>query len=222
LVAVAFFGRAHAEPSSSGARSTTAGALTPCTDVAAPGDYEHDGFYLKGDLGLAFLSELVDAPGSPTGRTRIRGFGESSVISIGGTPLRGLVLGGTIWTARISPSFVQRGKVVSPDDDSVKETLARFGPFVDFYPDPSRGFHTQAAVLLAIQVESDTKGNLSRPAAIGVAAAFGAGYDWFVSKQFSLGFIARLTFGYSSRTVGGSSERSLWETPEVALSYTYQ
>lgn len=203
------------------AATGTGDKTVPCDERIAPGDYEHDGFFLRAEAGVVFFRALVEAPASPTGRTRISGFGESSSISAGGTPFRGLVLGGRVWTTRVSPSFVEHGAHVTPDDDSVKETLARIGPFADWYPDPSRGFHVQLGFELAIQVESDVKGNLIKPGNYGPAASVGLGYEWFVSKQFSLGFVARMAFGYGTRSLDGADEHTLWEAPELALVYTY-
>jgi len=209
---------ARAEPI---ATTSTDDKAVPCDERLAPGDYEHDGFFLRAEAGVVFFRALVDAPSSPAGRTRIAGFGESGSISAGGTPLRGLVVGGRVWTTRISPSFVEHGVHVTPDDDSVKETLARIGPFADWYPDPGRGFHVQLGLELAIQVESDVKGNLIKPGNYGPAASVGLGYEWFVSKQFSLGFVARMAFGSGTRALSGSDEHTLWEAPELALAYTY-
>jgi hypothetical protein len=203
------------------ATTGTGDQAVPCDERLAPGDYEHDGFFLRAEAGVTFFRALVDAPSSPAGRTRITGFGESSSISAGGTPLRGLVVGGRVWTTRVSPSFVEHGVHVTPDDDSVKETLARIGPFADWYPDPMRGFHVQLGLELAIQVESDVKGTLIKPGNYGPAATLGLGYEWFVSKQFSLGFVARMAFGYGTRSLSGPDEHTLWEAPELALAYTY-
>jgi len=183
-----------------------------------PGERLHDGFFARSDTALAILFAGVSGSGPRTG---IRGVGQSAVISIGGTPARGLVLGGTVWTARIDPVFVEDGRTVTPDDDSVKVTLLRIGPFLDYYPDPASGFHVQAAVQLAVQIESDVKGNAVEPAALGAALSAGAGYEWFVSSELSLGPLARVAFGRVVRTPSSRDERMLWIIPEIGLSATY-
>jgi len=131
------------------------------------------------------------------------------------------VLGVTAWTARIDPVFVEGGHTVTPDDDSVKVTFLRAGPFVDFYPDPSRGFHLQMAASFTAQVESDVKGNAIKPAAIGAALSIGGGYEWFVASQLSLGFLGRVSTGRSVREPSEGTERMLWIMPELALTATY-
>jgi hypothetical protein len=131
-------------------------------------------------------------------------------------------VGGTLWTARIDPVFVENGRTITPDDDSVKVTLLRTGPFVDFYPHPSKGFHAQFALELAVQFESDTKGNAIKPAAFGFAQSVGTGYEWFIGDEFSLGLFGRMALGRVVRTPTSGDERMLWIIPEVGISATYQ
>jgi len=170
---------------------------------------------------LAFFWASVAGSLGPLGRTGIRGLGQSGAIDFGGTPARGLVLGGTVWTARIDPVFIEGGKSVSPDDDSVKVTQLRLGPFLDWYPNPARGFHTTVSFGLVVQIESDVKGNPLRPLAYGGALATGTGYEWFVSDVLSLGLLGRFALGSVVRQVGAASERTLFIVPELAISATY-
>lgn len=131
------------------------------------------------------------------------------------------MVGGTVWTARIDPVFVEGGKTITPDDDSVKVTLLRLGPFLDWYPDPARGFHTQAAAAFTAQIESDVKGNPIKPAALGAALSIGTGYEWFISSELSLGLLGRLALGRVVRTPTEGKQDMLWIIPELALSATY-
>jgi hypothetical protein len=132
-----------------------------------------------------------------------------------------LVLGGTIWTARIDPIFVENGKVTVPDDDSVKLLLLRIGPLIDWYPEPDRGFHALAAAGLMVQIETDTKGNPLEPIAFGASLSTGVGNEWFLSNELSLGILGRVSFGGLGRASPGGHERTLFVLPELALSATY-
>jgi hypothetical protein len=171
--------------------------------------------------GLAFLWAHVEGAVGEPHRSGIRGIGQSGELSAGGTPFRGLVVGGSLWTARIDPVFIESGHTVSPDDDSVKWTALRVGPFVDFYPDPARGFHATAALGLIVQFESDTKGDPLEPLAYGMSLATGAGYEWFVLSDVSLGFVGRFALGGVARSGRGVDETTLFVVPELALSATY-
>jgi hypothetical protein len=186
-----------------------------------PGERLHDGFFARSAPGLAFFTSLVDDRGPGPRRSGVRGIGQSATILTGGTPLAGLVVGGLVFTARIDPVFIEDGRTVSPDDDSVKLTLLHLGPFVDWYPDARRGFHVQASASFAAQVESDTKGNPLEPAAVGGAFALGAGYEWYLGGEFSLGGAARVAFGGLRRNASDGVETSLFLIPELALTATY-
>jgi hypothetical protein len=204
----------------------TAGATPPLSPTKdgcepEPGERVHDGFFARSESGVAFLSAFVSDSGARPFRSRVRGVGQSASISLGETPARGLVLGGTLWTARMDPQFVEGGKDVAPDDDSVKVTLLRIGPLIDWYPHPERGFHALVAVAFTLQLETDTKGNPLVPAAFGASLSTGAGHEWFLSSELSLGILGRVAFGRMDRDAPDGRERTLFVIPELALSATY-
>jgi hypothetical protein len=197
-----------------GEPATGAGA---CTE---PGDRLHDGFFLRAETGVVLLRAGVDDALVP-GRTAIRGVGQSSAVSVGGTPWPGVVVGGSLWASRIDPTFTEGGVRIAPDDDSVKWTLLRVGPFLSFYPSPHSGFHADAALALALAVESDSKGKPIEPGAAGPSLTLGLGQEWFVSSELSLGLAARVAFTRVSRESEGRREHVTAELAELALSYTY-
>jgi hypothetical protein len=121
----------------------------------------------------------------------------------------------------MDPVFIEAGKTAAPDDDSVKVTLLRVGPFLDFYPDPTRGFHVVTAAALTVQVESDVKGNAIEPAALGAALSIGPGYEWFIMDEVSLGLLGRVSLGRLVRSPKEGAEHILWIAPELALTATY-
>jgi hypothetical protein len=210
-------GAANAEGAPRNAPEASLACVCEKPDLTAR---RHDGFFLRADVGLAGMWAGVS--GSANGRDRIWAIGQSAGIFIGGTPRPGLVVGGHVWTARLDPSFVVRGVRVSPDDDSVKLTVGRIGPFLDWYPDPLHGFHTQVSAGLAVQVESDTKGNSIKPGSVGGAGSFGLGYEFFVSNQFSVGAMARFSVGALARSPPGEGrERIFFEVPELLLTSTF-
>ena len=188
---------------------------------AEPGGRLHDGFFARSEAGIAFLSATVSDTGGPPFRSRVRGVGQGSSLSVGGTPASGLVLGGTLWTASIDPQFVEDGRRIVPDDDSIKVTLLRIGPLVDWYPHPGRGFHALASAALTLAFETDAKGNPVLPAAYGLSLSTGAGREWFLTAELSLGILGRVAFGGLHRAAPGGVERSLFAIPELALTATY-
>jgi hypothetical protein len=98
--------------------------------------------------------------------------GESVEMLFGGTPWQGVVLGGGFLGIGIDASF----------------PLVAYAAFVQYYPDPQKGFHLQALGAFAIQADQS---DLTGP-----VVAAGAGYDGWVGGQTSLGAFARI--GYAS------------------------
>jgi hypothetical protein len=193
----------------------------PPTDCIEPGQRLHDGFFFRAETGVVWLRAGVRGALAPPERTGLRGIGQSTSISAGGTPWPGLVVGGSLWASRIDPSFIESGVRREPDDDSVKWTLARVGPFVSFYPRPDAGFHADLALSIALAVESDEKGEPLEPGAAGPGLAVGLGHDWFVSSELSLGLFARVAMVRVTRERNGRAERTLGELLELGVSYTY-
>jgi hypothetical protein len=190
-------------------------------DCNEPAQRLHDGFFLRAETGVAWLRAGVRDSLGPPGRTSLRGIGQSTAILAGGTPWPGLVFGGSLWASRIDPTFVEGGVRREPDDDSVKWTLARVGPFVSFYPRPNAGFHADLALSIALAVESDEKGEPIEPGAAGPGLAIGLGHDWFVSSELSLGLFGRVALIRVTRESNGRDERTLGELLELGVSYTY-
>lgn len=192
-----------------------------CECPPNPGDRLHNGFFFRSSPGLALFAATVPDVGTLPRRSRAEGIGLSSALSMGATPASGLVLGATLWTVNLFPRFVEDGVMTTPDDDSVKLTVLRIGPFVDWYPNPRSGFHTSFASTWMFQIERDSKGQPIRPIAMGPSFAIHTGYEWFLSNEFSLGGLAGVSFGRLAREVHGRSEVTPFVMPEVALAVTY-
>jgi hypothetical protein len=216
-IAVGLLVSARAPVLSAAERASDPSRACPCEASPEPHARLHDGFFVRAEAGLALLQASVSAPS----RSRVRALGQASTLALGGTPARGLVVGGVLWASRLDPSFVEGGRQITPDDDSVKVTLARVGPFVSFYPDPRRGFHADASLALVLGSESNEKGKPLEPGFWGPGISFGIGHDWFIAQQFSLGVVSRAVFTRISRDSAAGPER--WRTAgfELALSYTY-
>jgi len=173
----------------------------PPPPVVAPDPtvHRHDGFYLRAGLGPSvFWGQATPAFGDVSAR----GLGLAFDIAIGGTPAAGVVIGGTITT-----SF---SGTVHWSGDGVRQTTERssvngaegqislIGVFVDYYPDPAGGFHVMGALGIgAMNFESDT-GRQFPPEKWASAGAgggvLGAGYEFWIGKQWSLGGVARVLY----------------------------
>ncbi|MFO0566656.1 MAG: outer membrane beta-barrel protein [Polyangiaceae bacterium] len=166
---------------------------------AMGGAYTHDGFYLRLGIGVGSASFTVKEPSTDVDVT---GIGPSLEIALGGTVAPGLVLGGGIYgTSLASPEYKAQG-VTSTGGAA---TVSMIGPFLDYYFNPTGGFHLQAAAgytaLNALKADSDPyPSEDSSGGGFGLVA--GAGYEAFVGEEWSVGGLARIQ--YMSGSVEGA------------------
>jgi hypothetical protein len=186
-----------------------------------PGYHLHDGFFARSEAGVTLLEATVSDSGQSPRRSRIRAIGQSASVNIGATPAKGLVLGISIWTAILDPTFVENGRTIIPDDNSITLTLLHVGPFLDWYSNPRGGYHAFGSMGFAAHIERDSKGNPIYPVPKGITGSTGAGYEWFVSSDMSVGVLGRLAFGWLTRTPVSTPERMLFVAPELAFTATY-
>ncbi len=167
----------------------------------------HDGFYLRMSLGGDYISAKVKYDGDFPDR-RISGGGLALDLMIGGTPVRGLAVGGGLWvqTAGKPKTKIDSGAAEEYEDLG----FGMLGLFVDGFPDPERGFHVGGALALAslnASFKGDTKqdpkrlgvdgGDLS-----GIGSHVWVGYDGWVSQEWALGGMLRL----SGASVGSTND----------------
>jgi hypothetical protein len=166
----------------------------------------HDGFYMRFGSGLAGFDERLSSEDSAIYggeiKTRTRGIGTAAELAIGGTISKGVVLGGAFYTFDLLTSTLKfeedsaAGQVPPPELDTELRNLVLLAPFVDIYPNPRRGFHVQGALGLAVltpRVFGSSATEQSEYAAIGGGLMLGAGYEWFVADEWSLGILGRAT-----------------------------
>jgi hypothetical protein len=195
---VSMSGEAHADtpPEVSEAEYPAQGCAgeARCREVLSPASIEphvrnHDGFFLRaGAGGTLYHGKFGD-------RGRETELSVSEEVLLGGTPWRGIVIGGGVLGVSLS---------------STAHPLIAYSAFAQWYPDPRRGLHLQALAAFAIvETSSDVLGPL---------AAVGAGYDFFISDQLSLGAFGRL--GYAEG-FGPSSTRVSIPFASLAATFTW-
>ncbi len=187
-------------------------ALTPERDresdeKRAPGDYEHDGFYLRVGLGFGGFTDALVSKDENASGDQSEGV-VSSVASVGefmlgGSINRHFIVGGGLWTSTMFVSnFAQTGGDDVPTSLHEPDNFTIVGPFADWYmgqqseAQPKGGFHAQTALGVAVlngfrpeQVRSDD----NRRVGIGPGIMVGFGYEWWVHEQWGLGVLARFT-----------------------------
>jgi hypothetical protein len=171
--------------------------------------YRHEGFYLAADTGLGFLSAWGSGP---AGSASISGFGSVSDLAIGGTVAPGLVLGGVAreWsttgtfnggpTITASTTYFVNG-VATPThltlSGNAHAQSIELGAFLDWYPNPEKGWHLGASVGLGSMSMTDDAGTRSMSSA--VAGSIFGGYQWWLGPAWSLGLTGVLSASSAGR-----------------------
>jgi hypothetical protein len=192
------------------AAGVVASAIVATTTEASAEPRTHDGFYLQLDAGLGYVSESF-------GDTDVSLSGVSfpSALLIGGSLSPGLVLGGILSTDYVpSPSAGDGNTSVLFDDVSLY--VFGIGPFVDFYPDPLSGLHFQAMLGWG-GTEHSFKGNAGGSDPTGLMLSIGAGHDWWVGDEWSIGVMGR--FAYGAFSLEDTSYSTI--APAVLATFTY-
>lgn len=162
----------------------------------APDVHAHDGFYLRLGIGIGYSSMSARDSESLTRReSTLSGLAVPIELAIGGTPVPGLVIGiGSYGAVVPSPRATNDGDDLDSDNSQV---LSTFGPFVDYYFLPDRGFHAQAGFAFAVapftmndpDLELETEASPK-----GWAAMVGVGWEAWVGEQWGIGALARVQY----------------------------
>ncbi|RYZ08960.1 MAG: hypothetical protein EOO73_06615 [Myxococcales bacterium] len=175
---------------------------SPVAPAIPRGGYHvHDGFYLRlaAGVGGGHASISSDNGGRNYG---VGGAGLALNLWVGGTPWRGIALGGLASLQTLS----EGDTVVEGQETGLGSSGQVFllGPFVDAFPDPLRGLHFGGSVgLAALSTEGDSHVLRDTYRARdydggGLGASAWLGYAGWVGQEFSLGGLVQLT-GYGTR-----------------------
>jgi hypothetical protein len=172
------------------------------------GAYLHNGFYTRLGLGLAYASMWGHGP---NGAASVRGPGAGLLLSIGGTPVEGLVLAGTIFGANGNGSF--KGAPPPAEGEPVESRrkgsafAPLFGLIADWFPDPRTGWHAGGGFGLGGFSADLGDRDLFTGSTFG-GTLFG-GYDHWIGPEYSLGFmlVGTLALAADARWEDESIER---------------
>lgn len=178
-----------------GKRALAFGAAAAATfglaGTAHAADNTHDGFYLQAATGLGYYS--VSAEPVPGQEATYSGMTVPLSLMLGGSPIDGLAIGGGFMVDYApSPGYAVNGEDFDVNIDFTQYVIG-IGPFADFYLDPKGGLHFQAFAGWG-GLETSAEGNVGGSDPTGLVMALGAGYDIFVSSEWSIGGMGRFTF----------------------------
>jgi len=197
--------------------TTLAAALTACgvlaiTGVAGAEPRTHDGFQFRGAVGPGYLSTSASQGG---GDVSIKGVSGGFDVYVGGTPVTGLVIGGMLdWKTAFGPSVDVNGQSFT-GSGSTSLSLLTLGPYVNYYLDPTNGLYFLG--MIGYGVESYTQNGASGNSPGGPAFALGAGYDFWIANEWSLGVLGKFTYG--SLSLNSITYSTI--APAIMFSFTY-
>ena len=167
-----------------------AGVTFGLTGTAHADDLTHDGFYLQAATGLGYYSVSAEVQ---TMEATYSGVTIPMSLMLGGSPVKGLAIGGGFMIDYApSPGYEVNGQEFDTNIDFTQYVIG-IGPFVDYYLDPAGGLHFQAFVGWG-GLETSAEGDVGGSDPTGLVMALGAGYDIFVSDEWSIGCAGRFTF----------------------------
>lgn len=209
---------ASAEPPPQGKVVITAPPVPP--PVERRGYHIHDGFYLRLAAGLGGGKTSISTDSSAYPNHGVGGVGLSTDLWIGGTPWRGIAIGGLLSLQRMRDSELR----IEGDNtgEGMTAQLVSLGAFIDAFPDARRGLHVGGALYLA---GIDTNGDSHELEALNVTDYEGGGlglsawvgYMGWVGPEWSLGGLIKLS-GAATRK---EQENLTREASAFALSLSF-
>jgi hypothetical protein len=158
----------------------------------------HDGFFLRFGLGVGALAANVSARFLDA-ELGIRGGVFSPEILLGGTPVEGLVFGSGIVIAGVGKPRLS-GDATAALGEVTEYSLVTVPVFLNYYFDATRGLHVQGYVGVA---GATAQTGMAIPVeASGFTVAAGAGYEFWIANQWSLGGFARFAYTETSTASG--------------------
>jgi hypothetical protein len=189
-------------------------SLLMCTSSVAMADAgKHDGFYFQLQGGLGYYHAGASAGGSDVS---FSGLTIPMGLMLGRTAfIDGLTLGGgLILDYAPSPGYKVNGSDVPAAN--VKQFVLGLGAFADYYLQPSGGLHIQGFAGWG-GLETSVSGNVGGSDPTGLVLGLGAGYDFFISDEWSFGVMGRVLYGaFSINSVSYSTF-----APAVLATLTY-
>lgn len=157
----------------------------------------HDGFYFSLGLGVGSLSGTAHPKEGALADLdlNVSGVAQLGQLAIGGTVAPGLVVGGAIYGANVfTTKYEATVNGQSIEDDGETSSISQIGPFVDYYFDPEGGAHAFGAPVVAIVSGGKAKEYdeyIDSTSGSGFGFVLGAGYDFWIGEQWSLGLNGR-------------------------------
>ena len=168
------------------------------------------GFYLRLDQGIGYVGITGNGP---LGGASIKDLGSTSVITIGASIGRGVVLAGTLQAMSASATFKGgpfEGKTIVLSDRSVSASskadaaFSQIGLLLDWFPNPAAGWHVGASGGVGT-ISIVNRADESTLYGFGFTGTLFGGYDWQIAKTWSFG-LSMVASGITTSTIKYSDD----------------
>jgi opacity protein-like surface antigen len=177
----------------------------PPPPAAAPagGARTHDGFYFRigPNFGPLIGTAKIEAAGLSGGESDYSGFTYGGDLMFGGTPAPGLVSGA---------EGTADGTLI----------MAATALFANYYLDPTQGLFFQGLAGFAVVDFVTAGGQSSGDDPTGFVFGAGAGYDFWIGDEWSVGPLARVVYAPTSSESGGVTSKFNYLFPSIGVGFT--
>lgn len=180
-----------------------------------PGHHEHDGFYLRLDLGIDYLHLGATEGGQDAA---ISGAGAGLGVALGGAVARNLVIYGELIEYIAPNPKVSIGGLSGTSNASVG--VVAIGPGIAYYFTPLNAYLSATAALSRLEV-SDSNDKLAGTSNWGFGVDLTAAKEWWVSSQWGLGVAAKLYVGsMKDKADLGGGAGPTWTATSFMVAFT--
>jgi len=179
----------------------------------------HEGFYLRASVGFGYYYGSFSDGKQPNLDFNEHGGSMSLDLLIGGSPSPGLSIGGGLL---VDPLF---GAEYSRDGDNLGNhdgVSTLIGPFIDAFPDPTKGWHLGGMFGLAAQSFQNVNATGDgRERALGIGGAAWFGYDFWVAGEWAAGPQFRAMGARTSDTKSGQDVSAFASSFDLGISAVF-
>ena len=180
---------------------------------ASPSAHRHLGFFLRFDIGPAYVSSSASAGGIDA---KIKGGGLDFSFNIGGAISENLILSGHFWGHTAFGPDVEIGGLTGTTPNDTSLSLSGFGPSFTYYWTPANVFLTVTPSFTRLTVDNGSGGGAgSTELGFGIFGSFGK--EWWVSDHWGLGVAGQLA---ASSNKDKGTGAPTWGTGSVALVFS--
>jgi len=179
----------------------------------------HEGFYLRASVGFGYYYGSFGDGNRPNSDFSAHGGTMSLDLLIGGSPSPGVSIGGGLL---VDPLFGASFERNDREVGSHAGVSTLIGPFIDAFPDATRGWHLGGLIGLAGQSFQNVNATGDgRQRAVGIGGAAWFGYDFWVAPEWAAGPQFRAMGMTTSDTHSGEDISAFASSFDVGVSVVF-